>query len=282
MVDITISLTGANNDTIVLDGSTYTLETGLNGFGVPQPLLRIDKSAGNGGVFRLAKRDIRDLDFPILVTADNGQSVETNLRRLANILKARITITANYSTGESYFLHAYLAGGADSTFGESGNKTFARWVLQLQAPQPFWTTVQPEEFSVTTSADTRGLLAGPLTELQVASSQAIGSVNIENPGDVEAPVVWIIRGPSTSVSITRNGIGFSYDGELLEDETVTIDVEAGTVVDQDGTNVYANLAAAPKLFYIPAGNSVVDIVATGADSNTRISGFYSPRREVIH
>lgn len=282
MVAITISLTGANNDTIVLDGNTYTLETGLTGFGVPQPLLRIDQSAGNGGVFRLAKRDIRELDFPVLVTADNGQTVETNLRRLANILRARVTITADYGTGESYFLHAYLAGGADAQFGDDGNQTFARWVLQLQAPQPFWTAVQPEEFSVTTNPDVRGLLTGPLTELQVASSQAIGSVNIENPGDVEAPVVWEIRGPSTSVSVTLNGVGFSYDGALLEGETVTVDVEAGTVIDQDGINVYANLAPAPKLFYIPAGQSVVDIIATGADSETRVSGYYSPRREVIH
>lgn len=282
MVAITISLTGSNGDTIVLDGTTYTLETGLTGFGVPQPLLRIDQSAGNGGVFRLAKRDIRVLDFPVVVTTDNGNSVESNLRRLANILRSRVTITADYATGEAYFLYAYLAGGADAAFGEDGGQKFARWVLELQAPQPFWTAVAPEEFSVTTSADTRGLLTGPLTELRVASSQAIGSVNIENPGDVEAPVVWEIRGPATSVSITRNGVGFTYEGALLENETITVDVEAGTVLDQSGANVYANLAPAPKLFYIPAGQSVVDILATGADTETRISGYYSPRREVIH
>jgi phage-related protein len=282
MVNITISFTGANNDTIVFDNRTYTLETGTSGFGVPQPLLRIDKSAGNGGVFRFAKREVRDLDLPVLVTNDNGQTVEANLRRLANILRGRITITATYATGEVYFLYAYLAGGADSAFGSGGNQSFARWVLQLQAPQPFWTAESPEEFSVAASDETRGLLTGPLTELQVSSSQAIGLVNIENPGDVEAPVVWEIRGPSTTVSITIDGVGFSYDGVLLEDEIVTVDVEAGTVIDQLGANVYANLAAAPKLFYIPPGQSTIDIVATGANNETRISGFYSPRREVIH
>jgi phage-related protein len=282
MVNITISFTGANNDTIVFDNQTYTLETGLSGFGIPQPLLRIDKSAGNGGVFRLAKREVRDLDVPILVTNDNGQTVEANLRRLANILRGRVTITATYATGEVYFLYAYLAGGGDSAYGSGGNQSFARWVLQLQAPQPFWTAAEPEEFSVATSGATRGLLTGPLTELRVSSSQAIGTVSIENPGDVESPIVWQLRGPSTSVSISLNGVGFIYDGTLLVDQTVTIDVEAGTVINQAGTNVYANLAAAPKLFYIPAGDSTIDIIATGADTNTRISGFYSPRREVIH
>lgn len=282
MVNITISLTGANGDTIVFDGTTYTLETGLSGFGVPQPLLRVDKSAGNGGVFRLAKRDIRELDLPVLVTTENGKTVEANLRRLANILRGRATITASYATGEAYFLYVYLAGGADSQFGSGGNQSFARWVLQLQAPQPFWTAVTPQQFSVATSPTTRGLLTGPLTELRMSSSQILGSVNIDNPGDVEAPVVWEIRGPSTSVSVTRNGVGFTYGAALLVNETVTIDVEAGTVKNQAGVNVYANLAPAPKLFYIPAGQSAVDIVAIGATTDTRISGFYSPRREVIH
>ena len=284
-----ISITGTNGDTIEFGSDGFILETGLRGFGVPAPVLRIDKSAADGGVFRYSKRDIREIDFPIVVVADSSDELEANLRRLSNIFKGAITLKVTYESGVAYELICYYNGGAETTRGEDASDLHARWVVILQAPQPFWTRSVPEQFSVTANAGgARGLLSAAtgfksLTRLLVKTSQALGSITVQNNGDVPAPVVWQIKGPTTSVAITLGGVGFTYSETTAIGDTITIDTEAGTVVNQNGTNKYAFLAAAPKLFSIPSGISTVSITATGSDTtNTKISGFYSPRFEVIH
>lgn len=288
MVDnITISLTGENGDVITFDNSTYVLTTGVRGFGIPAPLLRIDKSAGNGGVYRFSKRDVRELDLPIVILGDESMDVQTRLRRLSNILRGKVTLTATYSTGEAYELDTYFNGGAETQFGDDANQSYCRWTLTLQAPQPFWTSATPQTFSVAASTATRGLLGSAtgfktLSALRVKSSQALGSVPIENVGDIDSPVTWVIQGPATSVSISLNGVGFSYASSIADGETITIDSELGTVKDSAGSNQYASLGTAPKFFFIPAGTSTVSITAEGADTGTSISGFFRPRREVIH
>ena len=289
MVDnITISLTGENGDVITFDNSTYVLTIGVRGFGIPTPLLRIDNSAGDGGVFRFSKREVREMDLPIVVLGDDQVGVESRLRRLSNILRGKVTLTATYTTGESYELETYFNGGAETEFGEDANQSYCRWVVTLKAPQPFWTSVTPETFSVAASTATRGLLGAPdgitatLSALRVKSSQALGSVPIENVGDIDSPVTWVIQGPATSVSISLNGVGFSYASSIEDGETITIDSELGTVKDSAGLNKYASLGTAPKFFFIPAGTSTVSITAEGAETSTSISGFFRPRREVIH
>ena len=286
MVNIQISLTGANGDTIELNNEDYVLQTGVRGFGIPNAVLRIDKSAGNGGVYRFSKRDIRELDLPIVVLS-NGGNLEEKLRRVANVLKSAVTITASYDDGDAYELVAYYNGGAETQFGSNASNDFAVWALTMQAPQPFWTSKSPKQFSVSASSGTKGLLAAPsgvssLSRLLVKTDQALGLVNVENIGDVEAPIVWQIKGPSTNVAITLNGVGFEYTETITSSDTITIDSEKGTVVNQSGVNKYSYLSTAPKLFSVPSGNSVISITATGADSNTKISGFFKPRREVIH
>lgn len=288
MVDnITISLTGENGDTITFDNSTYILTTGVRGFGIPAPLLRIDKSAADGGVFRLSKRDVRDLDLPIVILGDESADVQSRLRRLANILRGKVTIRAAYTDGSAYELDTYFNGGAETTFGQDGNKSLCRWVVTLQAPQPYWTSSIPQTFSVSASTATRGLLGSAsgfktLSALRVKSSQALGSVAIENVGDIASPVTWVITGPAATVSVSLNGVGFSYTSAIGSGEVITINSELGTVTDASGVNKYAGLGSAPKFFSIPSGTSTVSITATGADTTTRISGYFSPRREVIH
>lgn len=288
MVNLSISLAGENDDEIALDGVDYVLETGVRGFGIPAPLLRIDKSAGDGGVYRFSKRDVRNLDLPIVALGHDETDVENKLRRLSLLLKGAVRVIATYETGETFELVTYFAGGADTEFGEDAGSTWCRWVLTLQAPQPYWTSTVPRTFSVSASTGTRGLLGAPdgttatLSALRVKSSQALGSVPVDNPGDVPSLPTWIITGPATSVSITLNGVGFDYASSIASGEVITIDTESGLVRDASNVNKYASLGAAPKFFAIPSGSSVISITATGADSDTKISGFFKPRREVIH
>jgi len=123
LVNVTVSLIGSNGDSLAIDNENYVLETGLRGFGIPAPVLRIDKSASNGGIFRYSKRDVRTLDLPISVIANDGEDIQVKLRRLAAILRGPVTITANYDSGEAFFIIGYYNGGAETQFGSDATKT---------------------------------------------------------------------------------------------------------------------------------------------------------------
>jgi phage-related protein len=285
MVDVTISLVGANGDTITLaDDGDFVLTTGVQGFGIPATAVRIDDSAGNGGTWRFTKRGVRDLDLPIVIFGSNRADVETKLRRLARLLQdtnGATKIVANYSNGDSVYLKAHYVGGAETQFGSDATSTFCRWVVQMQAPQPFWESETTQNFTISAGGTGRGLLP-QLTKLKVSSSQALGTVNVNNTADVDVYPVWTIRGPLTGLQITNGTQAFKFNTVVAAGETITVDTEAGTVVDQAGTNRYAILSTAPKLFPFPPGNTVIDVVGTDATSATRIACNYALRYEVVH
>lgn len=288
MVNVSISLIGSNGDTIQLTNtdSDFILTTGVLGFGIPPTKVRIAESASDGGVWRYTKRGIRDIDLPIAVTGTNRQDVENKLRRLANLLQdieGPTKIRATYTDGLAYELKAHYVGGGDVAYGPNSNGKLAKWVISMQAPNPFWEAVSPQNFTLNLSAN-RGLLKGnsSLSELRLSGQYGFGDVTLINPGDVVAFPVWTITGPCDNVSISQDGVGFSYDVPIAAGEQIIIDTAAGTVKDQNGVNKYAGLAPAPKLFAIKPGTQTASIIAFNSTNETVIAGNFKPRREVLH
>jgi hypothetical protein len=283
---LSMTLTGNNGDTIAFDDDNYVPQIGLRGFGIPSPILRIDPSASNGGTFRFSKRDVREINLPLMILGDSREETETKLRRLSYILRDKAVLAITYENGEKWTLDVYLAGGGETQFGSTGNDYFCQWDLALQAPQPFWQSTAPFSVSIVSSSTARGLLAGSspksLAFLRVKSSQAFGTVTVTNTGDVNAPAVWTIKGPSTMTTIQLNGVGFTFNDSISSATTITIDCEAGTVKDQTGANRYSGLSTAPKLFSIPPGDQTLTVSVTGATSDTKVTGTFSSRREVLH
>lgn len=284
---LSMTLTGTNGDTIAFDDSNYVIEIGARGFGIPSPILRIDPSASNGGTYRFSKRDVREIDLPLAILGTSREDTEEKLRRLSNILRDKAILSVSYENGEVWSLTVYLAGGGQTQFGSTANDYFCQWDLILQAPQPFWESASPISISIVADTTSRGLLGTgtspkSLAFLRVKTSQAFGSVTVNNNGDVDAPAVWTIKGPSTLTTINLGGVGFTFNSTLTSSDTITIDCAAGTVVDQNGTNFYSGLGSAPKLFAIPPGNQTLTVTVTGATSATKVLGYFASRREVLH
>lgn len=284
---LSMTLTGANADTISFDDENYVVEIGARGFGIPSPILRIDPSASNGGTYRFSKRDVREIDLPLAILGNSQEETEAKLRRLSNILRDKAVLAVTYENGEVWTLDVYLAGGGQTQFGSTGNDYFCQWDLILQAPQPFWQSTAPISISIIADTTNRGLLGTgtspkSLAFLRVKTSQAFGTVTITNTGDVNAPAIWTLKGPSTLATFSLGGVGFTFTDSLSSSETITIDCEAGTVKDQTGANRYSGLGSAPKLFSIPPGTQTMTISVTGATSNTKVQGYFASRREVLH
>lgn len=284
--DLTITLTGANGDTITFDNTTYILTDGVKGFGIPTTKVKIAEAATDGGIFRHTKRGIREVDLPILTTGADRATTETNLRRLANALQnssGSARLTATYANGDVYYLDVYYVSGGETVFGQEAGMTFAKWLVVLQAPNPFWTSAVAQAFTIGSGNTGRGLLP-KLSKLRVSSSQTIGTVTVNNSsGDVPSYPVWTIYGPITGLQVlSGSGTGFTYSVPLLNGEVITVDTAAGTVVAQDGTNKYANLGSAPKLFALAPGTTSIFVNGTSTDNNTKVTCTYYPRREVLH
>lgn len=285
MVDVTISLVGSNGDTIALaDDGDFALASGVTGFGIPATSVRIDESAGNGGTWRHSKRGVRDVDLPILIFGTDRADVETKLRRLARLLQdtaGATRIVANYSNGDALFLEAHYVGGAETQFGSDAGATYCRWVIQMQAPQPFWESSNSQSFTISGGNTGRGLLP-QLTKLKVSSSQALGTVSVVSSADVEVFPVWTIRGPISNLTVSNGEQSFGFNAPLNAGESITIDTEAGTVTGDNGSNRYSLLSSAPKLFTFPTGTTLVEVNGTGATTDTYIRCDYALRYEVIH
>lgn len=272
-MDLNLSLTGANGDTIQFDNTTYTVLTGTKGFGIPSTVLRISDSALDGGVFRQSKRGVREIDLNVQTYGVDRATTEAALRRLANILQntsGPATLTATYADNSTWAIQVYYAGGGETIFGQAAGWTFADWPLILQCPQPYWVSGTAQTFTVSQANTGRGMLP-KLANLKLTSTSAIGTVTVNNTlGDVPSYPVWKAYGPMDSLTINNGSVGFVYNSPITAGDVVTIDTYAGTVTNAAGTNVYSNLSAAPKFFTIPPGTSSANVLGANVTSATQI------------
>ena len=285
MVTISYALQGSNGEMIAFDNVNYVLNPGMVGFGIAPTEVRIDPSAGIGGVFRHSRRGIRELDLPITVLGDNHVDVQTKLRKLARITQDRrgpMRLRATYETGQQLFIDLHYVGGAEGQWGEdAGGLTYANWVLSCQAPKPFWESLDVQTFDVTGGQTGRGLLP-QLTRLKVSSSEALGDVTISSNADVEAFPKWTVTGPITNVTISNGTESWTISGTITAEQTFTVDTEDKTVVDQDGVNRYDRLGPAPKLFPFLPGETTISVTGLNSTENTQIIAEWALRFEVVH
>ena len=158
---VSYSLVGSNGDTITFDYSNYVLNPDFVGFGIPPAQVRIENSAGDGGVFRHSKRGVRSVDMSVTILGTDQNDVQTKLRRLSRLLQdtsGPTQIVANYDDGETLTLEAHYVGGAESQWGSEAGYVWNRWALSFQCPNPYWESDALEEFTVTTANIGRGLL----------------------------------------------------------------------------------------------------------------------------
>jgi len=277
-------LTGANGDSITFDNSNYVLNPTLTGFGIPPTSVRIDESARDGGTHRYTRRAVRNIDMPVTVVGSSATDVEDKVRRLARLTQDTLgatTLTALRDDGD-LTLSLHYVGGAELEYGaESGGIQFARMLLSFQAPNPYWQSADTESFEVTTGDTGRGLLP-ELTKLRVASSQAIGLINVNNTSDVPVLPTFEVVGPVAGLSVTLNGEGWSFTESVVTGDIYQINHEAGTVTGIGEVNRYDILSTAPKFFAFPPGTSSVLIVGTGATLDTTITCSYNLAYEVVH
>lgn len=279
-----------NGDTIPLSNvvpKDFFKSAGSSGFGIAPTSLEIKEGAGAGGRWRSTRRGPRSIDLPITIFGKNEQDIEDKMRRLARLWnddESSPFLVVKYPDGTEFEIEIHFAGGADPQYGiDSDMKNYCRWPVSLEAPKPYFIARTARQYSIRAANAGRGLIKNTsLTKLQMSSSQTIGSVTVENDGDVAAFPVWTVKGPGDFFQATLpNGQSFRYDSPILVNEIITIDTVTKKVTDQNGTNRYTDLATAPKLFPIPRGETSISIFMDNTTSASVVGFFFRERRELV-
>ena len=268
MANTTISLVGANGDTIVL-GTTpnendYILGQSVAGFGLTGLSVNIADGAGDGGKYLSTRRLTRQVDLPIYTIGTSEADVETKLRRLGRLLSDRsgaTRIKATLADSTVWYLDGYLVSGGDVTYGTDAGRDYALWTIQLSCPQPYWTN------------------STPVSETLIGTE--ITNVNLTNNGDIETYITLTVTGDLDNIQFSNDYGTLDYDAPVTFLETITIDCENATVKDATGANKYGNLGPLPKMIRIPRGTSLLTITGTNIDVAATVTITFNERRELI-
>lgn len=266
-------LAGSGNGVVALEG--------VSGAGLPDVTTQWIEGAGDGAQYRGGRVLPRDIDLPLFVQTSSRAELRAIVSRLSTMLAGPVTLRFIEDDGTSWTLSARRVGGGGLALGPDTNaKDWLTTVITLRAGDPFWTSSVTTRREIVPSAG-RGML-GRLSKLQLSASQTLGNISMENDGDAPAYPVWTITGPGTNlVATSATGESFTWTGTLTAGQSLTINTSTASVVDGTGTNRYAQLAAAPKLWRIPPGVTTALVSLTGTTSASRIAVEWHARRWTV-
>lgn len=287
MTDRVFSFLSPTGHSITLDtdgGGPYGLQVTSRGIGWPTKTNQYSESAGNGDVNQGSRYGRRPLDLTVLTLGADRADIEQKLNTLGRIvdpLEEQSRLVCSFANGDVWELPFDYNSGLEGDGVESG-PTYSRNTLSLTAPDPFWVSREAVQVRVGVPEDIEADLVEDLAELPVAPANVLGEVTISNPGDVAAPITWIIRGPADSASIHFDNAGFVYDAPIADGELITITTKPVRVRNSAGDNVYDRLGPAPKFRPVPPGDTEAVLQMVNATSAASITGFFSPRRKAMY
>lgn len=273
-----------NLDDVAGFGTGAQVLSGATGLGLPEVVAQWIEGAGDGAVYRGTRLRSRDIDLPIHLVAEDRPRLQELVARLELMLAAGEVQLRWYEDDGTYWsTQVAWQGGGSWTYGtDTTGERDLTTVVTLRAGSPYWTSSVSSSERIGSAGAGRGLLRGSLSRLSVSASQAIGSIRLNNPGTAPAYPVWKVVGPGTNfTAVSPTGETLRWTGTITAGGSITLDARKGTVVDGAGTNLYGNLAAAPKFWAVPPGVSVCTASLEGTTSASSITCTFQPRKRVV-
>lgn len=253
------------------------------GWGMPPVALQWFDGAGDGSVLRGGRTLRRTLEVPLLVRGSSPLQVDERLNRLARVLapKHPARFRRTDPDGETWTLEVVREGGGDLQWGkDTDGRSWAQVTVVLTAGQPYWQRERASMVPIFPANANAGLIAPySLTELRLASSQALGTVTLDNPGSAESPVIIQANGPAEHLLVVGpDGGSLEWNGTLGTGEWIRL--ERGRAYDNTGANRYHELEPAPVFWNVQPGIQAATVELTGAGVGTSVTVSWQPRKWV--
>lgn len=272
-----------NLDLQVLTGWGPQAIAGVTGLGLPPVQVQWRDAAGDGASFRARRVLPRDIDLPIDIREQSHGDLAAFTSRLAKMFANGCRLILIDDEGATWYTDVHRTGGGDYVKGRDDREGELQLIITVRAGDPFWTALDATTITIGGgSSSTAAPFIANLLTLPVSSSQAIGSVSVDNTGDAEAFPFWTIVGPGQNLEIRLpSGEGFKWLGTLSAGQTLFVDTKVGTIVDQSGASRYSSLDTAPRFFRLPPGSTTVLASMESATSASKITCSWRPRKWMV-
>lgn len=262
------------------DGVGFQALAGATGLGLPKLSVQWLEGAGDGAAYRGRRVLPRDIDIPLDIVGRNRVHLSELVTRLARVLADESGLTLTYidNTGGRWSTPVAWIGGGEMDAG-TGTRD-VQTTITLRAPSPYFLADSAQTVPIGGSG--AGAFLSSMSNMPLAPSQAIGSIQLSNDGDVNAYPVWEVTGPGDNFkAISPTGKTLHWTGTLAAGEKLIVDMGAGTVKDGTGANRYASLAAAPAFWSIPPGTTTATASLLNTTSASKIVCSWRPRKWVV-
>ncbi|MFJ9827699.1 phage tail family protein [Streptomyces sp. NPDC101160] len=260
------------------DGLGFQALAGITGLGLPKLSVQWLEGAGDGAAYRGRRVLPRDMDIPLDIVGRDRVHLAELVNRLARALAAECTLTYIDAEGMRWSAPVQWTGGGDIDPG-AGERDI-QTVITLRAPSPYFLAESAQ--TVTIGGGTAPAFLSSLSSMPLASSQAIGDVQLSNDGDVPAFPVWEVTGPGDNFkAVSPAGKILHWTGSLAAGERLIVDMGAATVRSGTGMNKYTLLATAPHFWSIPPGSSTATASLLNITADSRIVCSWRPRKWVV-
>lgn len=290
-----IDPTGSRWPMTDLNADWYTLAEGVSGLGAAPYVLTSDPHPQGGERLRHVQPQARTIVWPVLVKGGDHTAFTANWRALGGAFTRTLrrgpggvrtpgTLEVARPDGSIRRISVYYQQGWDGRGQTATGITWDSAVVTLWCEDPYWVDAQ----AVTVHRET-GTLEDYLDPYPtVSSSQVLGATTVNNPGDVDVWPTWIVTGPASAITFTREDTEetFTLDmaetvhGLLLEGETVTISTGPARVRSDTGENLVGGLNwPEAVLWSLPPGDTPVTFQLDGAEPGSAVDLVFYPRYE---
>lgn len=271
-------------DGVYRNGVGVQARSGVTGLGLPPKSIQWLEGAGDGAIARHRRVLPRDIDIPLYITGGSRDALKSWMSRLSRVLASSATLRVIEPDKSEWTTAVEHVGGGSFVYGvDTIGDDDLFTVITLRAGDPYFTSATPRQKSIESRNAQRGLLVGGLTKLGVATSQLIGTIDLDNDGDATAYPVWQVYGPGDHFVIqSPRGETLQWTGTLTAGQSLTVNTRAGTIVNGTGANEYAKLAPAPRFWAIPPGKTTcVASLQNGVPGQSRIVCSWQPRKWMV-
>ncbi|MEV4033391.1 phage tail protein [Streptomyces umbrinus] len=272
-----------------LSADWYTLAEGVSGLGAAPYVLTSDDHPRGGARLRHVQPQPRTIVWPLFVKGVDHTVFTANWRKLARAFTRTLrdgpgTLEVARPDGSVRTVAVHYSAGYDGRGQVATGITWDSAVLTLWCEDPYWVDVQAVTVHRETGTQVDYLEPYP----SVSSSQVLGATTVDNPGDVDVWPVWVITGPATSITFTREDTGetFTLDmedtvhGALLDGETVTVSTDPPRVRSDSDENLVNGLNwPTAVLWALPPGETPVTFQLDGAAAGSAVDLLFHPRYE---
>ena len=281
-----LSISSAGGSLEMGRSSGVFAKANVRGTGLPPVSLQWFEGAGNGKQYQGGRTLSRTIDLPIKIEGADRSQVSDRFRQVARILtleNAPVRLVAELDN-EAWYVDCVRSGGGDFDWGvDTDGVTYVRTVITVEAGSPYWERVDAESRSIAAPGAGLGLL-GPgvsLAQLQLATTESMGQVEITNTGDVDAWPTWNLVGPFDGFTLASGSQVLDWTGTIAAGGSILVDSLNGVITDDTGLNRYTGLAPSPRFWSVPPGSTLATISLDNPTGASRVDVTWHPRRLLV-